>query len=174
MAYEYLPEELRNMIGKETEAKRAPVAVERALIDHWVEAYQDANPLYSDEAYAKSSEYGGIIAPPGMLMSWTFDWYWTPDTGPVDREKGMIHYTVKRLLNTPVGVNTGISIDWYLPVRLGDRISYSEVVADVSPLKKTRVGVGHWCTYKMLFRNQNGQLVGEQTYVNYNYTPSEQ
>lgn len=173
MAYEYLPEELRNMIGKESEPRRAPVAVERALIDHWVEAYQDANPLYSNEDYAKSSEYGGIIAPPGMLMSWTFDWYWMPESGEVDRTKGMLQFAVKRMLNTPVGLNTGNSIDFYRPVRLGDHLTCSEVIIDISPLKKSRFGVGHWCTFKMIVRNQNGELVGEQTFVNYNYTPTE-
>lgn len=42
-------------------------------IRHFVEGFGDANPLYSDEEYAKKTKYGSIIAPPSFLYTnqWT-------------------------------------------------------------------------------------------------------
>src|SRR5262245_60511049 len=36
-------------------------------IRHWATGYGDDNPLWRDEAYAASTRWGGIIAPPGMI-----------------------------------------------------------------------------------------------------------
>ena len=59
MTYNDLPEEARAQIGKETQPLASPVAVEQALVDHWLEVFEDTNPVYWDEEYAKKSRYGG-------------------------------------------------------------------------------------------------------------------
>src|SRR5437764_53081 len=128
MAYDYLPAEVQALIGRELPSTPAPVAVERSLVDHWLEVYEDANPLYWDDEYARQSEWGGIVAPPGMLLTWTIPMYWTPETGPVDREAGQIHFKLKRLLDVPIGIVADTRIEWYVPVRLGDRLTWSETV----------------------------------------------
>ena len=42
-------------------------------IRHWCEVMRDANPLYTDEEYASKSRYGGIVAPPTMVQTWSLD-----------------------------------------------------------------------------------------------------
>ena len=50
---------------------RAPDAVNVPMIRHWVDAFDDRNPVYLDEARAAGSRFGGIVAPPAMLQTWT-------------------------------------------------------------------------------------------------------
>jgi acyl dehydratase len=171
VAYDYLPTEVRALIGVEQSPIPAAVEVQRSLIDHWIEAYEDTNPLYWDDDYAASSDFGGIVAPPGMLLTWTIPMYWTPETGPVDREAGQIHFKLKRLLGVPIGVVSNTRVEWYAPVKLGDRLSWSETVKDVTPLKTTRLGVGHFWTIDLVVRNQDGVVVGRQLWTAYAYNP---
>src|ERR1035437_10665321 len=42
-------------------------------IRHWCESFRCTNPVYTDEAAAKKSKYGGIIAPPEMAQTWSLD-----------------------------------------------------------------------------------------------------
>ncbi len=52
----------RSLVG----ASSGPVAnpIERGAVRKFAEAIGDPNPLYVDEAVAKGSRYGGLIAPP--------------------------------------------------------------------------------------------------------------
>jgi uncharacterized protein len=173
MAYDYLPDEVRALIGAELPWTPAPVRVERALIDHWIQAYEDRNPLYWDDEYARTSQWGGIVAPPGMLLSWTIPMYWTSESGTVDREAGQVHFVLKRMLGVPIGIVSNTRIEWYEPVRLGDELSWSEAVRDISPLKRTRLGVGHFWTIDLMVRNQDAALVGRQLWTAFAYNPHE-
>jgi hypothetical protein len=49
----------------------APDPVNVPMIRHWVDALDDRNPVYLDEAAAKQSRFGGLVAPPAMLQAWT-------------------------------------------------------------------------------------------------------
>ncbi len=48
-------------------ARTAPDAVNLPMIRRWCEAMGERNPLYLDEGFAQTTEYGGIVAPPAML-----------------------------------------------------------------------------------------------------------
>jgi len=41
------------------------------IIENWVEAIGDTNPVYTDAAYAAASVHGGLVAPPAMTQVWT-------------------------------------------------------------------------------------------------------
>jgi acyl dehydratase len=49
----------------------APDPVNQAMIRHWAAAFEDRNPVYTDPAFAAASRFGGIVAPPCMLQTWT-------------------------------------------------------------------------------------------------------
>ena len=49
----------------------APDAVNVPMIRHWVDALDDRNPVYEDEAFARKTRFGGLVAPPAMLQTWT-------------------------------------------------------------------------------------------------------
>jgi len=49
----------------------APDAVNLPMIRHWVDALDDRDPVYLDEAFAATTRFRGIVAPPAMLQTWT-------------------------------------------------------------------------------------------------------
>ena len=72
-----IPGELRNTV---------PVTLTREVIRRFAEGIGDPNPLYIDEAYAKTTPFGGIIAPPSIHIMLMFactaedDWMRSPGT----------------------------------------------------------------------------------------------
>ncbi|MFE4462988.1 MaoC family dehydratase N-terminal domain-containing protein, partial [Nocardia tengchongensis] len=45
--------------------------INQPMINNWVEALGDANPIYVDEAAAQAAGHPGIVAPPAMAQVWT-------------------------------------------------------------------------------------------------------
>jgi uncharacterized OB-fold protein/acyl dehydratase len=41
------------------------------IIENWIEAIGDANPVYTDPEFAAASVHGGLVAPPAMIQVWT-------------------------------------------------------------------------------------------------------
>ena len=59
-------------IGEEWEPR--VYEIEKGMIQRFVQAIDDPNPLWQDEEYAKKSQYGGIIAPPTCIRSRHRSW----------------------------------------------------------------------------------------------------
>ncbi len=55
-------ERWRSLVG--TRSKPVANLIERGAVRKFAEAIGDPNPLYVDEAAAKRSRYGGLVAPP--------------------------------------------------------------------------------------------------------------
>jgi acyl dehydratase len=66
-----LLDRLRAMIGAQNAPDVARDAVNPAMIRHWCDAMEDANPVYTDPELAAKSIHGGLVAPPAMLNAWT-------------------------------------------------------------------------------------------------------
>jgi uncharacterized protein len=45
--------------------------VNQPMVDHWLDAMGDKNPIYVDEDAAKAAGHPGIVAPPAMIQVWT-------------------------------------------------------------------------------------------------------
>ncbi len=56
---------MERSLARESEAEPAPLAVTEHLIRHWCEAVEDGNPLYLDEAYARSR---GLFADDNLVI----------------------------------------------------------------------------------------------------------
>ena len=59
--------EMKAAIGVESEPRTSEV--ETGAIIKFAEAIGDTNPIFNDEAAARQSRYGGMIAPPTFLRS---------------------------------------------------------------------------------------------------------
>lgn len=159
---EYLPEETKarlRALTNESDPEAAPLEVDEYLIRHWCETLEDGNPLYLDRDYARSRGFDGLVAPLGSIMTtfaMAFRWPWPPNERQPARH---IHYEIKELLDLPVGIINNIEIETGVPLQVGDRVNVSQRLVSISPLKKTRVGEGHFWTMDRLYRNQNGELV---------------
>jgi acyl dehydratase len=175
-ALDYLPDYLSDeakarllALTVESQPQPAPLVVDEHLIRHWCEALEDGNPLYLDEAFARSRGYRGLVAPPATSMTtfvMPYRWPWPPAGGAPAPH---IHYQVKDALDLPVGIITEVEVEYGVPLQLGDRLSVSQRLISVSPWKKTRLGEGHFWTMERLYRNQDGELVSRETMTAFGY-----
>lgn len=156
----YITEEVRAYIGRETGEVPWPEPLDRSSLRRYVQATHDANPLYSDEKFAEASRYGGLIAPPFYLARTFPPPLGEPPVGyedPGDDEDDE-HSVRVRIPGMPRLVNSGSDIEWYRPVYLGDRLYVRTRVADIQE-KTGRSGPFALVTMQRTFRNQRGELV---------------
>ena len=66
-----LLERMRAHVGSRGKGQPARDPVNQAMIRHWCDAMQDANPNYTLPDVADKSVHGEVVAPPAMLNAWT-------------------------------------------------------------------------------------------------------
>ena len=138
-----LSDEMRQaMVGRESE--RVCIVVERGAIRRFAEAIDDPNPLWTDEAAARRSRYGGIIAPPTFLRS-------IPRAVPSMPELE----SLKRTLDG------GSEWRYEEPVRAGDTITAVTRVANVNQ-RRLSIGPAVFVSAETTYTNQLGQTVAAQ------------
>jgi acyl dehydratase len=146
----------------------APDPVNQPMIRHWAAAFEDANPVYTDPETAARSRFGQIVAPPLMLQTWTMA---TPKiTGMAERGGSPVEGGRATIINVldeagfvgTLASNSEFEILRYL--RLGDVVSAATVLDAVSPEKQTRIGPGHFITWVTTYTDQEGEIVGRQTF----------
>jgi uncharacterized OB-fold protein len=125
------------------------------MVHHWCQALDDRNPAYLDADYAANTR-GHLIAPPGMLQTWTMDAPRDPDAlSPNDH--------VNRLLDQ-AGYTSVVAVNYeheYLrELEHGERISVRSTTEDLSEEKATALGVGVFTTTRSEYVTGDGELVG--------------
>ena len=160
--------ELRALIGKPMGAAQvAPDPVNQPMIRHWAAAFEDHNPIYTDPERAVSSRFGGIVAPPMMLQTWTMP---TPKiTGIAARGGSPVEQTSSPLAGldeagfiATLATNSEFEIVRYL--RLGEVITSTTEIESVSDEKQTRIGRGHFITWVTTYQDERGEVVGRQMF----------
>ena len=191
-----MPEWARGWLGEATAPLWSPSPVSESQIQYWCDMSQDANPLYLDGPHARESRYGGVIAPPPSLFIWCQgragrmgmdrddpDWErpgaerWPPDaaraaSGPHNSDyvlHGMLMAEEWEPPDAPEQAAQLVVQEYGIPLRPGDRVYMTSEIADCSPLKRTRVGEGHFLTPLALFYNQDHELAGWSTYTFFRY-----
>ena len=134
-------DEFRKLVGVESEPE--VWEVEKGHIKRHAEAIGDPNPLWRDEAYASNTRYGGIIAPPLHLI-----------------DAGLVRFVDKLVDMAPdkANINGGTEIDYYRPMKTGDRITTVAKLADV----KEKTGKGGKMIFlfvEVTYTNQDGEGV---------------
>jgi uncharacterized OB-fold protein/acyl dehydratase len=124
------------------------------MIHHWTAALGDTNPAYTDEEFAASTR-GHLIAPPGMLQTWTMDAPRGPELrGSADE--------VNALLDA-AGYTSVVAVNYeheYLrELRLGERISVRSTAEDLSEEKQTALGAGVFTTARHEYLTDDGEVV---------------
>jgi acyl dehydratase len=154
------------LIGKETKPYYPPHTVNEAMAMHWCEMVEDPNPIYFDEAYARTTWLQGTCAPPAMLYTWTRPPLWPP----VERQNMVDELAIE---GCPLTVAVNAVQEYFLPVRYGDRLSVTSKIAAVSDEKTTRLGTGHFVTTVDTIRNQLDQVVGTHSFTLFVYRRAE-
>lgn len=159
---------LRALIGTPIGAPSvAPDPVNQPMIRHWATALEDHNPVYTDPEFAAVSRFGGIVAPPLMLQTWTMP---TAKISGIAERGGAPTEGAQNPL-TPLdeagfiatlATNSEFEIVRYL--RLGEVITSTMVIESVSEKKQTRLGPGHFITWVSTYRDAQGAVVGRQMF----------
>jgi acyl dehydratase len=159
-------DDARAMIGTTTPARTGEIEVNAAMVRHFAAMVQDGNAGYWDDEFA-AEQWGGVIAPPAMLMTWLIPIEWKPGGGlPVPLLSARVPLPGDTLLNA------SNDTEYLEPIRVGDRLSVVEELVDVSPEKRTAFGVGHFITTLSTYSRQDGTVVARSTNVLYRFTAS--
>jgi acyl dehydratase len=127
-------------IGKEFD--RYTYQVTKEEIVEFAQAIGETNPLYTDEAYAKTTPYGGLIAPP------TFSVVFRSRANMPDLQ---LNYGKR-------GFDGGKECLFYTPVRPGDIITGVDRIAEVYE-KTGRSGSMIFIVRESELTNQRGEKV---------------
>jgi hypothetical protein len=152
----------RSLIGQETAPVAAPYAVNEPMARHWSEMVEDANPIYFDEAYARTTWLQGTFAPPAMLFTWGRHPVW-----PATERRAVIDELAIEGCPTTIAVNA--VQEYFMPLRYGDTLTVTQRLESLSDEKTTRLGTGHFITTVDTFRNQHDQIVGTHTFTLFTY-----
>ncbi len=161
-------EDALKMIGKPGKLTFAEFTVNQDMIKNYCAMVEDKNLSYWDEAYSKK-QWGGLVAPPGMLLAWPMALVWRPD-------KVRDHYFIS--INVPFPgttlINVGTESEFLKPVYVGDNLNVYDELVSISQEKKTRLGTGHFLKTRATFRNQKGEVVAVRINNMFRYTPAEE
>ena len=149
-----LIEEARSFIGAPAGNERVGRdPVNQAMIHHWVQAFEDHNPVYVDADLAERTRHGGLVAPPGMVQTWIMD---GPEAG--EGPRGEVLERLDAAGYTSV-VATNYEHEYLRELRLGDRLTQRTSVEDLSDEKQTGLGTGRFVTMRHEYLDQDGEVV---------------
>ena len=161
-------EDALTMVGTKTEPRYAGTAVSAARIQHFAAMVRDRNPSYWDARFA-NEQWGGLLAPPAMLMGWLIPPPWLPNGRPPTPA-----IAIRVPLPGTTFINASNEVEFPCPIVEGDRLHVIEEVVAVSPEKNTRLGVGHFVETCDHFHRVDGTLVAVNRNTLFRFTPAEQ
>lgn len=154
------------MVGVASEPRVAGTVVSAARIQMFAATVQDANPSYWDADFATQA-WGGLPAPPALLMGWLTPLPWQPGGRPP-----VAAIALRVPLPGSTIVNAANEAEFPLPILDGDRLTIVEEVLSVSPEKQTRLGVGHFVETLDTFTRQDGAVVATNRNTLFRFTPT--
>ena len=121
-------------------------AVNQPMVDHWLDAIGDTNPIYTDDAAARAAGHPGIVAPPAMIQVWTMAGLGgvRADDDPLGKILGMFDEAGY------IGVvATNCEQTYHRYLRPGEQVSVAAELTDVVGPKQTALGEGFFITQKI-------------------------
>jgi acyl dehydratase len=162
-----LPEDVAALIDVVQYEEAGEFPVERGYIWTSASSVENGNPLFWDDAVADELT-GGPIAMPTMLSLWFRPHHWAP--GRAEQALPLqIHFDLKARFDLPEAVMSDNTIIFHDPVRPGDRLRTCQILRSVSEPKTTKLGTGRFWVIDVEYRNQDGALVGVESYTGFGY-----
>jgi len=170
----YITDEVKQLIGRETDWVEACDPVEQGAIRRFHQAVMDDDPIFWKDAEAATTRYGGVVAPPLFPLhafrrpSGTPDPLnrvsGDPDFDGVTRDFGLglppVPIPLPRLLNG------GNQVEVYQLARPGDRIRAKSKYVDIYQ-KEGKSGLLVFILVETVYANQKGEtlLKALQTHI---------
>ncbi|MBV8929846.1 MAG: bifunctional MaoC family dehydratase/OB-fold nucleic acid binding domain-containing protein [Mycobacteriaceae bacterium] len=123
--------------------------VNQPMINNWLEAIGDRNPIYVDAAAAGAAGHPGIVAPPAMIQVWTMMGLGgeRPDDDPLGRIIGLFDDAGY------IGVvATNCEQTYHRYLRPGEEVSVSAELTDVIGPKRTALGDGYFINQHIIWQ----------------------
>ena len=130
------------------------------MVDHWLDAIGDRNPIYVDDAAAKAAGHPGVVAPPAMIQVWTMAGLGgvRADDDPLGKILGLFDEAGY------IGVvATTCEQTYHRYLRAGEEVSVSAELTDVVGPKQTALGEGFFITQKITWQS-GGEDVAEMVW----------
>lgn len=165
-----LPDGIADLIGQPQYPVTADFPVELGYSFNTLSATENGNPLYWDEAVAAELT-DGMTVPPTTLSLWMRPHRWQP--GAEEEQVALkVHFDLKEKLGLPEAIMSDNTLILHDPVRPGDVISHHQVLRSVSGPKTTKLGSGRFWEIDIVYNNQDGDLVGIESYTGFGYRRS--
>jgi len=163
--------EIEQSIGAVQYEETGEFPVERGYIWTTCASVENGNPLFWDDE-AATEITGGPIAPPTMLSVWFRPHHWAP--GRTQQALPLqVHFDLKEKLDLPEAIMSDNTIIFHEPVRPGDVLRTRQILRSVSEPKTTKLGTGRFWVIDVEYHNQNGDLVGVESYTGFGYSREE-
>lgn len=158
-------EDALQMVGVASEPRAAATPVSGARIQLFASMIHDGNRSYWDAEFARR-QWGGLLAPPALLMGWLIPPPWAPGGRPP---------AASLILRVPLPgttfINAANDVEFLEPIIEGDVLNVVEELVSVSPEKQTRLGVGHFIETLQTYRRQDRAIVARSRNTLFRFTP---
>ena len=148
----YITDELRSWIGREV-SYAAPEELGRASIRYFALALGDDNPLFHDEAYARTTGHGAIVAPPTLVCETNQFFRNPPD------DNGYIGHHWPLPLPSNRFIRGGNEYEFHQPVHAEDRITVTWRLVDLYERQTSSAGLMIFVVSEARYTNQRGELL---------------
>jgi acyl dehydratase len=115
----------RRRVGKPLSFVQPHIEVAtKDAIRHWAHGTGDRNPLWTDEAYAKETRWGGILAPPSIVMA---------------LDRNILGASMRGF----PGIHSwqlGNSFEWHRPIHVDTRAAGETVIESLEPVESNYAG----------------------------------
>ena len=153
------------MVGAKNEPRTAATAVSGARIQLFASMVRDGNRSYWDVEFARQ-RWGGLLAPPALLMGWLIPPPWQPGGRPPAASLAL-----RVPLPGTTFINAANDVEFLAPIVEGDVLTAVEELVSVSPEKQTRLGVGHFVETLETYSRQDGTGVATCRNTLFRFTP---
>ncbi len=123
--------------------------VNQPMVEHWLDAMGDKNPIYVDEEAATAAGHPGIVAPPAMIQVWTMLGLGGVRAADDPLTKILDLFDDAGYIGV---VATNCEQTYHRYLRPGEEVSVAAELTDVIGPKRTALGEGFFITQKITWQ----------------------
>jgi acyl dehydratase len=154
-----ITDDLKGWIGREV-TYTAPEEIGRAAFRYFALATGDDNPIYHDDAFAKATRHGGVVAPPTLVCETNQFMNQAVD------EDGYVGHKWDLPLPHTRFIRGGNDYEFHQPMRPDDRVSVTWRILDIYERKTQKFGTLIFVVSEARYVNQRGEVLATNRETN--------
>ncbi len=157
-------ERLRSYVGQTGTPQAARDPVNSATIRNWCDAMR-----FDGEATDQATAGSNVRTPPAMLSVWTMPGN-VPRRTDLDCPRGKVFMLLQEAGFASI-IGTNSEEEYLRPLEVGELLTTTLSLLEVSEQKTTGLGIGHFVTTVTEFTNQTGERVSSSKFRTFNFRP---